>query len=81
MAQTSVVGDKSIEKVVDYLSKNPGSGIKEISEGIERSISWVSAALKILIGRGIVFKGAQKKILKSGEISAKTTTGYYLEEV
>lgn len=79
MAQTSVVGDKSIEKVVDYLSKNPGAGVTEISGGIGRSVSWVSVALKILIERRIVFKGAQKKILKSGEISDKTTTGFYFE--
>jgi DNA-binding MarR family transcriptional regulator len=79
MAQTTGVSNKTLEKILDYIYENPGVGITEISKGIGRSTSSVSVGLQTLIKKGVVSKGVQKLVLKSGDLSDKLTPGYYLD--
>ncbi len=79
MAQTTKVSERNLGKVVDHLWENQGASIKEISEGVGRSISWATEAVRALIEKGLISKGVQKKIFKSGELSDKFISGYYVE--
>ena len=76
---TTKVKGPTLKIVYDYLRDNHGVSITDIAEGTALSRTGVVAACKILEERGLVSEGVCHKVLKSGGMSEKLVTSYYVD--